>query len=120
MKNQKFNPFAAYWLLAIISSSLLTGAAALVDPTRPPNALLPESKKLSVSGPLQLSATFVYPERQYAIINGQVGAVGDKVGSYTIINIDNDTVELKGSQETPVVLSLFPTVKKASVAKQGL
>jgi hypothetical protein len=120
MKNSKFKKYLAQSLLASISVGLLTGAAALVDPTCPPDALLPNSKKLSVSGPLQLSATFVYPDKQYAIINGQLAALGDKVGTYTIINIGNDTVELKGSQETPVVLSLFPTVKKASVAKKGL
>lgn len=93
----------------------LTGAAAIVDPTRPPDELIPATKKMKASGPLQVSAIFKYPTHQLAIINGQLATQGDQIGSYTIINIHDDTVELKGLQDKMITLQLLPTIKQARI-----
>jgi hypothetical protein len=112
MTNLHSRTSPVYWITAALSVLLLTGAAALVDPTRPPDALLPESKGMTPASPLQLTAIFIYPDHRFAIINGQKASAGEKVGEYTIINIQRDTVELKGSQDNLVNLSLLPIIKK--------
>jgi hypothetical protein len=109
-----FDTTAAYCLTALLSVFFLTGAAILVDPTRPPDSLLPASSKTtSHTGPLQVSAIFIYQNYRFAIVSGQKVVPGDKVGEYTIINIQRDTVELKGSQDQSIVLSILPTVKQS-------
>lgn len=108
----------AHSLLALLSVWLLTGAAQeLVDPTRPPAALLTPIQDIKVKGPLQVTAIFIYPTRRIAIINDHLAQVGDQVGSYTIINIQRDTVELKGVQDKSMVLNLVTDVKTASTTK---
>ena len=104
---------ALVWLTAILSTLFLTGAAAIPDPTRPPDALIPASNKINATGTLGVTAIFVYPNHRFAIINGQMVRVGDKIGEYTIINIQHDTVELTGSQDTSLVLPILPIVKIA-------
>lgn len=100
-------------IITILSIAPLTQAEAMVDPTRPPDQLILPSKRLKVTGALQVTAIFIYPSYRFAIINGQLGKPGDKVGEYTIINIQHDTVELKGAQDNSMVLPLLPSVKKA-------
>jgi len=119
MKKQNHKPGHLVLLVALLASSCLTGAVQLVDPTRPPDALIPNSQKLAIEGPLKLTATFIYPDRRIAIISDQVVMVGNQVDTYTIINIQRDTVELKGSDETPVTLTLLPAVKTARAANKG-
>jgi len=101
-------------MIPIISIASMTQAFAMVDPTRPPDELILPSKRLNVTGALLVTAIFIYPNYRFAIINGHLGKPGDKVGEYTIINIQHDTVELKGSQENSITLPLLPSVKKAS------
>lgn len=100
-------------IIALLILTFLTGAANLPDPTRPPDALIPASKKLKIGGALQVTAIFIYPDRRFAFINGQLVNVGDKIGEYTIINIQHDTVELKGSKGNSMILTLLPKVKAA-------
>jgi hypothetical protein len=97
------------WLFILASLFLLT---AMTDPTRPPDVLLPASSKGVVAGSLQLTAIFVYPDRRIAVINGKEVRTGDTINEYTIINIQHDTVELKGSQGNLTVLTLFPQIKQ--------
>ena len=113
MKNHPNNVTTAGLLAVILSAILLIGATAIPDPTRPPDALIPATNKIKVTGALTVTAIFVYPNRRFAIINGQMVSVGDKIGEYTIINIQHDTVELKGSKDSSLTLSLLPTVKMA-------
>lgn len=117
MKNPTHNTSSTGWLLAIMAIFFLTGAAAIVDPTRPPDELIPATKKARSYGPLQLTAIFSYPTHRLAIINGQLAAMGDQIGSYTIINIQDDTVELKGLRDKSIVLPLLPSIKQARIAK---
>lgn len=114
MKNPPTNVLRIMALLMLI---FLTGAVSLPDPTRPPDALIPAAKKLKIGGALQVTAIFIYPDRRFAFINGQLANLGDKIGEYTIINIQHDTVELKGSKDTSMVLTLFPKVKTPKAEK---
>ena len=100
MKNKPDRITLAGSLLAMLSLVFLTGATTLTDPTRPPDILIPAAKKLRMAGSMQLTAIFIYPNRRFAVINGQSVSVGDKIGEYTIINIQHDTVELKGLQDS--------------------
>lgn len=61
---------------------------------------------------LQVTAIFNFPNSSFAIINGQKVGIGDKIGAYSIINIHNDRVELKGMDDNSLVLTLLPTVKQ--------
>lgn len=116
MKNQHPKPDRSVLLVALLACWYLTGATPLVDPTRPPDIRTSDSKKLADTGPLHLSAVFLYPNRRIAIISGQLAKVGDQIGAYTITNIQRDTVELKGSEESPVNLMLLPTIKTGRTA----
>lgn len=113
MKNHPNNMSAPIWLITTVAILLLTGATNMPDPTRPPEQLIPASKKLHQTGTMQVTAIFIYPSRRFAIISGHMASVGDKIGEYTVINIQHDTVELKGSQDTSMILQLVPMVKKA-------
>lgn len=98
-------------LITLLFVWILTVAASLPDPTRPPDKLIPAAKIIKIGGALQLDATFIYPDHRFALINGRKVNTGDMIGEYTIINIQHDTVELKGSKDTSMVLTLFPKVK---------
>lgn len=95
-----------------------TQALALRDPTRPPNALLPEHFVEKQTGPFQLFAIFSYPDRRLALIDGDLVSIGDTINSYTITNIGPDTVELKKAEEQPTVLRILPVIKQASNTQQ--
>lgn len=100
-------------LVTLLITVMVTVAASLPmpDPTRPPDILLPASKNLKIGGALQLNGTFIYPDHRFALINGNTVNLGDTIGEYTIINIQHDTVELKGTKDSSMVLTLFPKVK---------
>ncbi len=105
--------------LVILAIFLLTGAAAIVDPTRPPDHMTPANKTKGVTGTPKVSAIFITRKRNFAVINGTIADIGDQIGAYTITNIQDDTVELRGSQNDSVVLPLLPIVKKARTVNEG-
>ncbi len=117
MKNQKLKRFFIELLLALTAIYCLTGAMQLTDPTRPPDATTSDSRSVEATGPLQVSAVFVYPDRRLALINNQYATVGDQVGSYTVINIQRDTVELKDSHDARVTLNVVPDIKTTVTVK---
>jgi hypothetical protein len=119
MKNLKQQTSSLNWLLAIVAMFLLTGAAAIVDPTRPSDNLMPAGKSLVIEGKPKLSAIFIYPNRRMAIINGNLVKIGDKIDSYTIINIQDDTVELNGLLNDSLVLPLLPTIRQTRTVNEG-
>lgn len=119
MKNQRAN-ILIIRLISLFLVGIVTVAATipnLPDPTRPPDTLIPAARKLKIGGALQLNATFIYPDHRFAMINGRMVNLGDMIGEYTIINIQHDTVELKGSKDTSMVLTLFPKVKTPTAEK---
>lgn len=91
---------------------LPSSLADLVDPTRPPDAMISPNKSFLTASPLSLNAIFYYPDNQAAIINGDFVRAGDSVGEYTIINIHRDTVELIGIEGKELTLRMFPQIKQ--------
>ena len=92
----------------------LLGAAPYRDPTQPPafvQGIVQDDK--SAPSSLILNATYVYPTKQYALINGSLFKKGDQLGQFTIIAITPYSVELEGPQNTKEVLLLFTQVKKS-------
>lgn len=111
---KKQNPREMMKIILAMSTALwVTAGVAMVDPTRPPDNLIPAGNILKSSRAPVLSAIYISPKRRFALINNELVKAGDKVGAYTIINIQRDTVELTDSQSTPVTLFLLPTVKQA-------
>ena len=105
MKNQ-VNSKLFYFIVLL---PLIIGAD-LIDPTRPPDSILsPQSTSTSQS--LELTATFIYPHYQLAIINGQSVMVGDPIGAFTVTHISPYTVELMGPQSNKEILQLVPEIK---------
>lgn len=109
MKNQKLKLTALYAGLFLMCYSSVS--LAIVDPTRPPDELIPKTTKEKVAGPLQVTAIYTYANGAKALINGDMVKVGDQVDTYTVINIRRDAVELKGAQTESIVLNLLPKVK---------
>ena len=122
MKNLKLiHSPGANGLLVMLAVFLFTGAASVVDPTRPPDNLTPGNKKsqTGVTGTPKLSAIFITKKRSFAVIDGTIAGIGDQIGAYTVTNIHVDTVELRGSQNDSVVLPLLPTVRQARIVNEG-
>lgn len=86
-------------------------AQALVDPTRPPAALVTgESAPASANAPV-LQSVLMSPRRIEAIINGQTVKVGDKVGDARVVRIKENEVVLRTGKSTQV-LKLYPAIEK--------
>lgn len=109
MKNRKLKLTAFY--LGLVLTGYSSMSLAIVDPTRPPDELIPKNTKTKVAGPLQVTAIYTYSNGRKALINGDMVEVGDQIDSYTVINIRRDAVELKGAQADSIVLNLLPKVK---------
>ena len=96
-------------------------AADLDDPTRPP----PGFSELARSGaapqepPLLLGSVFLMGNRPYAVLDGQVVRVGDRLAAGRVGKIDESGVWLK----TPTglrLLRLLPDVKKTPAGKSKM
>lgn len=90
-------------------------AQALADPTRPPSLsrLSPDGEIARPAGPM-LQSIVLSPGRRFAMINGKVVSVGDRVGSATLVAIDIDSVRLREGSGTRV-LKLLPDIRKRGV-----
>lgn len=93
-------------------------AADIGDPTRPPTGFSeqPRAAEAPREAPLQVSSVFLMGARPYAILDGQVVRVGDKLEAGRIRKIDESGVWLK----TPTgmrQLRLLPDVKKTPAGK---
>lgn len=95
-------------------SFCLIGAVPLRDPTQPPMAapIVPANNTEKSAGALQLTAVFIYPTYQLAIINGLPLKQGDHIGEYTITRIETNTVELQGPTNDKLMLTLVMDMKK--------
>lgn len=87
-------------------------AQALIDPTRPPDAMTAGDDSLAIapSGPV-LQSVLISPRRVEAIISGRTVKVGDKVGDAKVIRIKENEVTLRSGNDVQV-LRLFPTIEK--------
>ncbi|HEX4984689.1 MAG TPA: hypothetical protein VFV71_01325 [Burkholderiales bacterium] len=103
---------------AVIACGLLAAQAsaqALRDPTRPPGAARGSVRAERPAWALQ--SVLISPERRYAIINGEVVALGGSVGGAELVAVAPDGVTLRTAQGLKVV-HLFPDVSRASSAAQ--
>src|SRR5580700_1608209 len=97
MKNPVLKKIVVWMpVLSLALGSTTALADLFVDPTKPANYI----GEAGETNPLALTATFIYPTHQLAIINGTLLKVGDHYGQFTITSITPYSVELKGPQNT--------------------
>ncbi|BBI98655.1 hypothetical protein FGKAn22_03480 [Ferrigenium kumadai] len=89
-------------------------AEELPDPTRPPVAILAPSATGAIEAPATgLQSVIISGHRRAAIIDGETVELGRKHGDARLIEVNESSVVLKGSQGRQV-LTLFPGVKMTS------
>lgn len=107
-------------VLAVFCAGVASAAVAqaLRDPTRPPVAAANiVAGKMQVSGWI-LQSVLISPERRYAIINGEVVALGGSIAGAELISIAAERVTLR-TREGLRVVYLFPDVAKLGIADAG-
>ena len=92
-------------------------AQALRDPTRPAIGKGTIAASSEPSGWI-LQSVLISPVRRYAIINGEVVALGGSVAGAELLSIAPERVTLR-TREGLRVVYLFPDVTRLDVAKPG-
>ena len=90
--------------------------AGLPDPTRPPQAMLPQAEGARAApedGP-RLQSVFISDKRRGAIISGEYVALGGRVGDARLTRVEPSGVVLRGPGGE-VSLPLFPAVRREPV-----
>ena len=101
-----------------IAAASTAGAQALRDPTRPPAASAKGiAGKTEQSGWI-LQTVLISPERRYAIINGEVVAVGGSIAGAELIAVAAERVTLRTPEGLRVV-HLFPDVTRLGAAESN-
>lgn len=110
--------FARLAALYVMACALPAVAADLSDPTRPPTGFSeqPRAAEAPQAAPLLVGSVFLMGRKPYAILDGQVVRVGDRLESGRISKIDESGVWLK-TPTGPIQLKLLPDVKKTPVGK---
>jgi hypothetical protein len=105
----------ALFLLACAQPSF---AADLSDPTRPPAGFSEQAKagEAPREAPLLLSSVFLMGNKPYAVLDGQVVRVGDKLAAGRVAKIDESGIWLR-TPTGPRQLRLLPDVKKTPAGK---
>jgi len=113
--------FAKLTLPYVMACVLPAVAADLTDPTRPPTGFSeqPRAAEAPQAAPLLVSSVFLMGKKPYAILDGQVVRVGDRLESGRISKIDESGVWLK-TPTGPIQIKLLPDVKKTPVGKGKL
>jgi MSHA biogenesis protein MshK len=103
------------------------GAETLPDPTRPPAFLFAPvdgeaAAAEAAKGGLVLQSVLIAPGRRTAIIGGRHVTIGERLGDFTLVRVDETEVQLRGPEGSRT-LKLFPDSEKrlarAAVATQG-
>jgi len=102
----------------VMACALPAAGANLSDPTRPPTGFSEQAKATDVpqEAPLLVSSVFLMGAKPYAILDGQVVRVGDKLEAGRVSKIDEAGVWLK-TPTGPRQLKLLPDVKKSPAGK---
>ena len=99
-------------ILSLVCATLFAAFAAqgqaLRDPTRPPGASARSAGKVEPSG-WNLQSILISPERRYAIINGEVVAIGGTVSGAELVAVAPERVTLK-THEGLRIVQLYPDV----------
>jgi MSHA biogenesis protein MshK len=106
------------WLGGLMALLLLSGlplvAAALEDPTRPPDFVGGANGAKQGQAPSwQVSSILISKDRRMAVVNGKTVRQGDQVGSARVVRISPTAVTLRTSIETFTVKLLPAQVKSA-------
>ena len=104
-----FRQLTLMGLLVVAASS---SAEVLVDPTRPPTALIPAHVLAAgeTTGPV-LQSVLVSRGRRIAIISGKEVRVNDKFNGARVVRISDTEVVLRSGKQVQT-LKLFPDVGK--------
>ncbi|HVY07057.1 MAG TPA: MSHA biogenesis protein MshK [Burkholderiales bacterium] len=81
-------------IVAAVGIASSAQAQALRDPTRPPASSARAAGKVEPSG-WTLQSVLISPERRYAIINGEVVAIGGSVGGAVLVAVAPERVTLR-------------------------
>ncbi len=102
-------------LICVVTGSTAV-AQALRDPTRPPPAASARvaAGRIEQSGWV-LQSVLISPERRYAIINGEVVALGGSIAGAELVAIAEERVTLR-TQEGLRIVRLYPDVRRQGVA----
>ena len=107
-------------LLAVIcmGTASTAFAQALRDPTRPPAANAKGVTGSTGQSGWILQSVLISPERRYAIINGEVVAVGGSIAGAKLVAVAAERVTLRTPEGLRVV-HLLPDVTKLDVAESA-
>ena len=111
----RYSPILAA-LLCVLNASTAT-AQALRDPTRPP----PAESARGAAGRIEqsgwvLQSVLISPERRYAIINGEVVALGGSIAGAELVAVAEERVTLR-TREGLRIVRLFPDVSRLGIAE---
>ena len=107
------------FVLACMAGSSLAAAEALRDPTRPPSVSAKGATERHESSGWQLQSVLISPERRYAIINGEVVAIGGAVSGAQLLAVAPEQVTLR-TREGVRVLQLYPDVVRPDVGTKKM
>ena len=110
---RRYAPILAALICAVTAA---TGTAqTLRDPTRPPAASAKGAAgRIEQSGWI-LQSVLISPERRYAIINGEVVALGGSIAGAELVAVAEERVTLR-TREGLRVVHLFPDVTRLGAA----
>ncbi len=106
-------------ILLIFATLLCTqgmGAyAILIDPTKPPDFTLHPSGSaiLTSASAMELTEVIVANNQKFAIINGQIYKIGDKILGNQLMTIGLDHVQLQGPTGSTVLYLFGKSIKQA-------
>ena len=104
--------------LAIVLTALLALPAAatpLRDPTQPPAAHRPATKKAARKAPRWvLSSTLVSGQRRTAVINDRVVGVGERINGARVVEIQPAKVRLRRQGRDITLVLLKQNIKRPS------
>ncbi len=107
--------FRRWFLLGVLATAGAASAEVLVDPTRPPTALIPAEARTSAesTGPV-LQSVLVSRGRKIAIISGKEVRENDKFNGARVVRISDTEVILRSGKQVQT-LKLFPDGGKQNV-----
>ncbi|MEO8005843.1 MAG: hypothetical protein ABI771_13100 [Betaproteobacteria bacterium] len=109
MAGRLMRNLALAFVLACVAGPAIAAAEALRDPTRPPTASANGATDRRESSGWRLQSVLISPERRYAIINGEVVAVGGAVSGAQLLSVAPEQVTVR-TREGVRVLQLYPDV----------
>lgn len=86
-------------------------AADIADPTRPPSGFSEKAAEAPPAPPLRVSSVFLMGKQPYAMLDGRVVRIGDRLEAGRISKIDESGIWLK-TPAGPRQLKLLPDVEK--------